>query len=59
MIIRIELSCYECEKGECHLTMVFEAEEGKAYRPPSDRCVVRDSVKANWRVERIEVEEDE
>jgi len=30
-ILRLELACHECERGECYLTMVFEVEEGKAY----------------------------
>jgi len=58
-ILRLELACHECERGECYLTMVFEVEEGKAYKPPSDRCVCKESVKANWKVERIEIEEAE
>lgn len=53
MLLRMECVCRECEKVECHLTVLIVAEEGKEYRPPN-RCIAQDR-RVSWHVERVEV----
>ncbi|RLI75799.1 hypothetical protein DRO97_02415 [Archaeoglobales archaeon] len=54
MLLRLECVCHDCERTECYLTVVIEAEDGETYRPPR-RCVAGDR-KANWQIDRIGVE---